>query len=289
MANTVYIFGANGFLGSRFRSLAEHPRHAGDRFFFPGRRQLDLGDFAPLSRAFRDTKPDYVVNCAGFREVDLAESRRDEARLANVTGVQNLARACLESGAKLVHFSTHGVFDGEKAGPYFESDPPRPRHYYGQTKWEGEREAAALLPPEKLLILRISWPYGPGGNNFISKILLAARSSDCVRVVADEYGVPNPASLLAEKTLEIMAEAQGLLHLTCSGSCSRYEAISLMVQSLRIPCRVIPALSKDFPPAAPRPKNIAIATERADWAGRLSMPGWREAWESFLARGESAV
>ncbi len=287
MSITILVIGANGFLGTAFRELAQRNQGEARRFIFPSRQELDIRDFFGVERAFARWQPDFVINCAAFRKVDLAEMHREEAQAINVAGVKNLAQICRDTEAKLVHFSTQGVFDGKKSGPYVESDLASPINYYGLTKLLGEKEAMSLLPPEKLLILRISWPYGLGSNNFIAKILCIARDAGAVRVVSDEWGVPNPVSLLAEKTLEVMSEAQGLLHLSCSGYCSRYELISLIVQSLQISCQVLPVLSEEFPSKAPRPKNMAIATEREDWAAKLAMPSWKDALTQFLLREEN--
>lgn len=284
LKKTILITGANGFLASEFRLHAERSDHGATQFFFKTREELDIGDSGAVRKSLYQIKPDIVINCAAFRDIDQAETHREEAYRVNVLGVKNLAEACIQYGPKLVHFSTHGIFDGEKGAPYVESDSAAPLNYYGATKLQGEREALAHLPADRLLILRISWPYGERGNNFIWKILRIAREHSSVRVVADQWGVPNPAELLVRKTLQIIGEAQGLLHLSCTGYCSRYELISFLLDYLKIDCQVIPVSAKEFPTAAPRPRNIAIATERVEWGQNLRMPDWKQALTEFLHR-----
>ena len=277
------ITGGGGLVGSEFGHLATDRKWEA-KITALSHEQCDILNQDQIRSCLAQFKPDVLINCAAYREVDKAETERDQASRLNVEGPRLLARACRQAGVKLVHFGSHGIFDGEKNGPYLESDPAKPLHHYGRTKREGEQAVEAELPPNQRLILRIAWPYGRQNNNFIGAILKKARSSPNVSVVSDQVAVASPARLIALKTLEIAAEAEGLLHLSCTGQCSRYELMALVFDRLGLNCKIIPALARDFPALAPRPKNMAIATERTDWAGRLAMPDWKEALLDFTDR-----
>ena len=278
------ITGGRGLLGSEFGRLSSDPRSEA-KIAVLSHEQCDILNPGQIHSRLAELKPDVLINCAAYREVDKAEIEKEEALRLNVEGPRLLAKACRQAGIKLVHFGSHGIFEGEKEGPYLESDRPMPLHHYGRTKWEGEQAVEAELPRNQRLILRIAWPYGRQSNNFIGVILQKARRYSEVKVVADQIAVASPARLLALKTLEIAAAADGLLHLTCTGHCSRYELMTFLFDRLGLSCRALPVNAEEFPTAAPRPKNMAIATERKDWADRLAMPDWKTALVGFLAEG----
>lgn len=269
-------------MGAALRSAAQAVD--GIDFRALDREGLDISEPDQIRGAIEGFRPDVLVNCAAFRDVDRAETEYAEAWKVNADGPLRLAEACRDAGIKLVHFGTHGVFDGLKQGPYVESDPARPLNRYAVTKLEGEAAVARTLPPDQYLILRISWPYGRSTNNFIGAILEAAKTKEEVRVVADHLGTPTPARLIAERTLALVSQGAGLFHLTCRGSCSRYELMDVIFRRLNLKCRLVPAAAAEFPTLAPRPPNIALATE-IKWMDDLApMPSWKDALEEFLRR-----
>ena len=282
MEDKVLVAGGDGLLGGEFPAGDSLKNERGFQFYKFGHQGLDISDPEAVRRSIREINPKYVINCAAFRDIDRAETERDAAYSVNVVGSQNLAEYCAESGAKLIHYSTHGVFDGEKRGPYLESDSPGPLNFYGASKLEGEKKIASILPADQYLILRISWPYGRKNNNFISAILSLAKKNGRVRVVSDHFGVPNPASLLASKTLDLIREASGLFHLSCLGTCSRYQFISHLFERMKLPFPVVPVPASEFPTLAKRPKNIAIATEMSEIGNLAPMPNWEQALDLYL-------
>ena len=286
MSEVVLITGADGLLGSEFRSISASSVR-GRKILGKSHRELDITDLRQVRRNVEELRPNFIVNCAAYRDIDKAESDRDSAYRVNVEGPRNLAEISRQAGVKLVHFSTHGVFDGEKAGPYLESDAVFPLNHYAATKLEGERVVASILPQAQCLVLRVAWPFGAKGNNFIHQILERAKRQPEIRVVADQIGVPNPARLLAAKTLELLDQADGLFHLSCLGSCSRFELMAFLVEALKLNCHLIPVTAAEFPTIAKRPRNMAIATERETIAKKLEMPHWREALSQYLAEGKN--
>ena len=190
--------GAGGLLGSEFRSLSKNSAFASYEIVCLGRMDLDITQADSFEKQIERLKPDYLINCAAYTDVEGAELEKEQAWAVNVQGVQNLAEASRRHGIKLIHYSSDYVFDGQKRTPYLESDSPRPINRYGLSKWEGEKAIQSTLPLSQFLILRISWPYGKNGKNFIHQLWdLSKIRKNCGwwRTV----GVPNPAPLLATK------------------------------------------------------------------------------------------
>jgi len=282
----ILITGAGGLLGSEFQEISKkgHPEFK----IIPIKRdQLDITDLDQVSSVFSELNPDIVINCAGYTNVDAAELERELAWRLNVEGPRLLAEVCRATATKLVHYSSNSVFDGEKMTPYLESDTPSPIGFYGNTKLEGERVIQSILSKTDSLILRITWPYGRNGNNFINNILknLDRYSAENVelRAVTDQIGTPNPAKLLASNTLALLeAETSGTFHLSCLGSCSKFEFISCLLSYVDLECRVVAATTQDFPSPAKRPRNSSLASEREEIQKILKLPSWQDALREYL-------
>ncbi len=289
MKDVLLVTGCEGLMGAEILSAARDADGAGFEVRGTSHQDLDISDRRAVQACFREARPAYVVNCAAYRDIDKAELDREAARRVNAEGARNLAEACAAHGTKLVHLSSHGIFDGEKSSPYLESDSPNPLNHYAATKLQGEEYVQRALPPARSLVLRISWPYGPRNNNFIKAILEFAKKNGSVRVVHDQIGVPNPARLLAKSILSLAREASGLLHLSCRGHCSRYEFISRLFALLGLGYPVFPASVSEFPGAAVRPKNMAIATEIASWDRLASLPPWDEALERYIRESPEMI
>ncbi|MCL6559732.1 MAG: dTDP-4-dehydrorhamnose reductase, partial [Firmicutes bacterium] len=152
------------------------------------RSELDITDLGQVRRVVGSRKPEIVVNCAAYTSVDGAETEPYKAYLVNGLGPRNLAVACREAGAELVHISTDYVFDGSKPGPYSIFDEPRPLNIYGSSKLWGEK--ALSIVAGSCYLVRTSWLFGPGGNNFVTTILRIAQDQGKVRVVNDQTGCP---------------------------------------------------------------------------------------------------
>jgi len=278
MAFRILCTGVEGMLGS---ALAQAAALQGMDFHGMGHRDLDICEPEQLRALCERIKPHILINCAAYRNIDKAEVDREAATLVNAEGPRRLAEISRELGLKLIHFSTHGVFDGTKIGAYLESDPAIPLNHYAATKLEGERAIAELLPSDQFLILRISWPYGSKANNFIAAILEAAKTKSEIRVVSDQIGNPTPVALIASKTLVLMKEGKGLFHLACRGACSRFDLMEILFKRRALACKLVPVEASAFPTVAPRPANMALATE-LNWMENIApMPTWQEALEDF--------
>jgi dTDP-4-dehydrorhamnose reductase len=223
------------------------------------RATLDLADPDQIRRVVREAKPEVIVNAAAYTAVDKAESEPELAMRINGFAPGVLAEEAKRLGALLVHYSTDYVFDGEKATPYVEDDPPNPINVYGKAKLEGERAIQAVAC--RHLILRTSWVYGPRGKNFLLTILRLAREGKPLRVVDDQVGAPTTSGMIASATAEILSRNPnilGLFHYAASGKTSWYGFACEILHLRKIPARVQAIASSEFPSAVRRPKNSLL-------------------------------
>ena len=243
------------------------------------RAELDVGDAAAVSAALSAARPQVVVNCAAWTDVDGAEAEEEQATLVNGAGAGNVARAAAELGAAVVHVSTDYVFDGDKGAAYVESDPVGPRSAYGRSKLAGEREVAAATP--RHAIVRTAWLFGAGGRNFVDTMLALGAERDEVRVVTDQVGCPTWTGHLAVALVALaQSEATGVMHVAGGGSCSWNELAREAFRMAGVDCRVTETTSEEFVRPAPRPACSVLESERAE-APRLA--SWREGLAAHLA------
>jgi dTDP-4-dehydrorhamnose reductase len=272
------ITGAAGMLG---QDLVAAAKGGGHDVVGWSRADLDVVDDAAVARALSDARPDVVVNCAAWTNVDGAESDEAGALAVNGPGAGKVARAAAACGAWTVHVSSDYVFDGAKRSPYLESDPVGPISAYGRTKLAGER-AVADGAPERHTIVRSSWLYGAGGPCFPATILRLTRERDEVKVVDDQLGCPTFTGHLAWALVQIaLRRPVGVLHVAGGGSCSWYEFAREIVARAGVSCAVKPCTTADMPRPAPRPAYSVLGTERGDDVPAL--PDWRAGLDEYLA------
>ena len=246
---------------------------------------IDLPDWDithPQSVALMaDLSPEAVIHCAAMTDVDGCARNPDLAYHVNAFGTQNVALACQRSGAAMVHISTNEVFDGTATESYREFDPRRPINAYGASKLAAEQIAARLV--NKLYVVRISWLFSPGGNNFVGKITAAADKHGQLRVVTDEVANPTYAPDLADAIARlIQTRHYGTYHLVNEGYCSRYEfAVEILKQSGRESIPVSPITSDQFerasapPPFAPLRNTVGAALD-------ITLRPWQEALADYV-------
>ncbi|MER5890689.1 dTDP-4-dehydrorhamnose reductase [Streptomyces sp. NPDC001941] len=253
-----------------------------------GRAELDLRDPAAVRAALAAHRPEVVVNCAAWTAVDDAEGREEEALDVNGTAVRELAAACAETGAVLLHVSTDYVFAGDAAVPYREAAPPRPRTAYGRTKLAGERAVLELLP-ERGYVVRTAWLYGAGGGNFVRTMIRLEAERDLLDVVDDQRGQPTWSGDLARVLHELGdaalagRAAPGVYHGTSGGEASWCE---LARETFRLlgadPARVRATTSGAYPRPAPRPAYSVLGHERWHGTGVRPIRDWRAALAGAL-------
>ncbi len=249
-------------------------------------RGVDIQDFdltkeADVANYIRDYAPDTVVHCAAFTAVDKAEEAKDLCYAVNVTGTENVAKACREVGARLMYFSTDYVFDGEGDQP-FEIDSPRgAKGYYGLTKGLGEDKVIEYV--DRHFIVRISWVFGINGHNFIKTMLKLGQEKTDLTVVADQVGSPTYTADLSVLLCDMLqTEKYGIYHASNEGYCSWYEFASAIMQEAGLACKVHPVTSDQYPTKAVRPKNSRLSKASLDKAGFQRLPTWQDALKRYL-------
>jgi dTDP-4-dehydrorhamnose reductase len=281
------ITGGGGQLSSEFQELlgadARSYTHA----------ELDIADADAVTRAFAETEPALVLNCAAFHNVDVCETEQERAWQVNVRAVRELAGLCAQHGAKLVHLSTNYVFDGTSAAPYAEQDLPNPRSIYAITKLAGEQVARAYSPGA--LVVRGAGLYGlygsrSKGGNFVQRMAARAREQGALRMVADQRLSPTFTADLARAILDAVEHgAQGVVHLTSAGACSWLEFTEAIMEIAGIDVP-IEAVATTVPAGgADRPLNGVLANHAAERLGLRPLRPWREGLEDYMSRAGLAA
>lgn len=272
----IVVTGANGQLG---REVAVQGKGCHELILL-GHRDLDIGDGKAVLDFFKRERPDALINCAAYTNVDQAEADFDGAFKVNVIGVQNLAATCLEVGAKLVHVSTDYVFDGSGSEHYREYDQVSPLGVYGKTKCIGETMVRGILG--RHYIVRTAWLYGDG-NNFVRTMLKLAKTNDTLRVVNDQIGTPTSTVDLTKAIFKLLASnAYGTYHATCQGQCSWYDFAVEIFKQANQKVTVIPVSSEEFPRPAKRPAYSVLDNYMLKMTVGDPMRKWQEALTEYL-------
>jgi dTDP-4-dehydrorhamnose reductase len=240
------------------------------------RADLDITDAAAVRAAVCDARPDAVINCAAWTDVDGAETHEEAATAINGTGAGHLAAAA----PYLVHVSTDYVFDGEADEPYEEDAPTAPRSAYGRSKLAGER----AIDQTRAAVVRSSWLFGPHGRNFVDTMRRLGAERDELAVVDDQVGCPTYTGHLAPALVAVAERGlTGVLHVAGGGHCSWFDLAVATFEETGLPTRVRPASTADLGRPAPRPAFSALASTRGD---APVLPPWREGLRAHLARLE---
>ena len=258
--------------------------------------ECDLSDATAVRQLVQDYRPDVIVNPAAYTAVDKAETERTLATQINVTAPAVFAEEAKRLGAMLVHFSTDYVFDGTKVGAYTESDTPNPQSVYGATKLAGELAVQAGC--DRHVILRTSWVVGAHGANFAKTMLRLAAEKDSLNVVADQFGAPTSAAMLADLTAHLVRQASvsadtfpyGLYHTVASGvtnwheyACHVIERARAAGKSIRLAPNAVRAISTaEYPTPAKRPANSRLDTSKLRTTFGLHLPTWQAGVDHVL-------
>jgi len=245
------------------------------------RADLDITDPAAVQQAVSAARPDLVVNCAAYTNVDVAEGDgRDAAHLTNGLAAGLVAAAAAAAGAWLVHVSTDYVFDGAKtSGPYLESDRTAPQSVYGASKLEGEMGVAQAAPLSHSIV-RSSWLFGNHGPCFPATILRLAAERDSLSVVDDQRGSPTFTPDLARALLEVASRRLlGVVHVAGGGECTWFEFARETVAAAGLRTPVAPCTTAEFPRPAPRPAYSVLRSGRSE---APVLRDWRDGLHEYL-------
>lgn len=253
-------------------------------------KECDLSQSAAIEALLDKVSPDIIVNPAAYTAVDKAESESTIAHAVNAQAPKILARYAARHNILLVHFSTDYIFDGTKEGAYQEDDEANPKSVYGKTKWLGEEAVRKMAA--KHIIIRTSWVFGSHGVNFLKTMLKLAQERDKLSIVADQFGAPTSAKLLAEVTAQIIKELQepgfyrkfGTYHVVAKGETSWHGYAKLVIEKANAlgvatkisPDQIKPITTKEYPVPAPRPANSRLDTTKVLSTFSIRLPKWQD-------------
>jgi dTDP-4-dehydrorhamnose reductase len=249
-------------------------------------RGADLADFnltdaESVLRYVRDYAPDVIVHCAGYTNVDKAESEPEVCAAVNGMGTVHMVRAALNVGAKLVYISSDYVFPGTGDTPYEINDPYGPKNVYGVSKVQGEDAVRSLMT--RYYILRTSWVFGKNGRNFVRTMLRLGAEKKELRVVCDQIGSPTYAKDLARVICDMIAtEKYGIYHVRNEGFVSWADFARMIMEKAGLPCRIIPVDSSEYASLAKRPLNSRLSGRKLAEAGFAPMPSVEDALDRYL-------
>jgi dTDP-4-dehydrorhamnose reductase len=275
----VLVTGAGGMVG---RAVGENCRSNGDLVFSYAHQTLDISDADSVRQVLQQDKPEVVINCAAWTDVDGCELNRDRAFAVNASGPENLARSSREVNAGLITISTDYVFDGRKDGFYTQRDQPCPESIYGLSKLEGERRAQ--LANARTIVVRTGFVFGPGGSNFLSTIIERAKRGEKLKAICDAYGTPSYAPDLAQRLRELAElDLPGTFHVVNSGAGVSYEEFAGAALDLggygstNLESVEMDSLKR----AAARPRNSRLKCLLSDAVGLTPLPFWKDSLRSF--------
>ncbi|MEO7040267.1 MAG: dTDP-4-dehydrorhamnose reductase [Gemmatimonadaceae bacterium] len=290
---TILLTGAAGQVGMELRRSLAPLGHV----VALCRSELDLAEHGRIAEIVEAVAPAVIVNAAAYTAVDLAESERDAAFAINATAPRVLAESAARAGAAMVHFSTDYVFDGTKTTAYLEDDVPAPLSVYGSSKLAGDEAVIGAGIPH--LVLRTSWVYAARGRNFLRSMLRLAHECTELAVVADQFGAPTPARLIADVTALLLENGRGptgfrfpswlsgVYNVTARGVASWYDLATAIValdpRRERQTVHHIRALTTaEYPTPARRPTNSRLDPGKLERTLGVRMPEWEAQLETVM-------
>lgn len=274
----ILLTGAKGQLG---KELVR--RLKGTDFFATDTAEMDITDQRATLKIINTYRPDTVIHCAAYTNVDGAEENGETAYKINAIGTQNVAAGCLQCGAKLVYISTDYVFDGTLGRAYSEFDQPNPQSIYGKSKLAGEILAKHIL--NRLFIVRTSWLYGDG-NNFVRTMLKLGKERDTLRVVNDQHGCPTSTQDLAKVILTLInTEHYGTYHAANTGVTTWYDFAQKICELAGLnSVKVLPQTTEQLGRPAPRPLYSPLDNLMLRLTVGAIMRPWQEALKEYIAQ-----
>jgi dTDP-4-dehydrorhamnose reductase len=276
----VLVTGAAGLVG---RAVDKYCTSMGDTVLSYNHKNLDVSKGDLVRQTLSREKPDAVINCAAWTDVDGCESDEERAFMANALGPANLAGACREIGCAFVTISTDYVFDGRKEGFYTQRDEPNPESVYAKSKLEGERRAQLSDP--RSIVARTGFVFGPGGNNFLSRVVEHARKGESIKAINDAYGTPTYSIDLAVRLRELAElKIPGIYHVVNGGEGASFAGFTRMALELAGVGGVsVEEVSMDsLQRPAKRPRNSRLRCLRSPEIGLQPLRDWRDSLKEFV-------
>jgi dTDP-4-dehydrorhamnose reductase len=271
------VTGAAGMLGRDVMLAADNAGHQVVGF---GHNELDVADAAAASAKIEGERPDVVINCAAWTDVDGAEEQEDETTRINAAGAGHVAAAAAAVGASVVYVGSDYVFDGSKGAPYVETDQTAPLSAYGRSKLAGEEATRAAN--KRHFVVRSAWLFGVGGPNFVETMLRLAAGAGEVLVVRDQVGSPTYTWHLAYGIVRLIEGVEyGIHHMAAAGACSWYEFAREIFEQAGVECKVMSATTEMLGRPAPRPAYSALVSQREH---AIELPPWQDGLAAYLSQ-----
>lgn len=281
------ITGAGGLVG---RAVTQHWSQAGDQVIGLDHAALDISDEQEVRRIIDRDRPEVLINCAAWTDVDGCETDPERAQAANGRGPELLALACRRVGALMITISTDYVFDGTKDGFYNQRDQPNPQSAYAVSKLEGERRAQIAWA--RTIVVRSGYIFGPGGTNFLSSIVPLAQRGERLRAINDMFGTPTYSHDLARRLRQVAQfDLPGTYHAVNSGDGASFQDFArLALATAGLDPAAIEGVSMStLHRPAPRPRNSRLSCLLSEAIGLPEMPSWKTAVRDFVSSGSGAV
>ncbi|MDO5510742.1 MAG: dTDP-4-dehydrorhamnose reductase [Weeksellaceae bacterium] len=281
----VVVTGADGQLAKCLAELTQSRPTAGIEFIYLNRQQLDISDKNVVEAFFFSNQIDYLVNCAAYTAVDLAETEVEKAFQVNADGVRNLAEECYENQVKFIHISTDYVFDGHAQQAMDEQHTCNPLSVYGKSKLEGER--LALQYHAQSIILRTAWVYSEYGKNFLNTMLRLFAEKDQLNIVHDQHGTPTSAHDLAMAIYLIIQAGQplsGIYHMVNSGDTTWHGFAEEIKRQIGSHIQLNPISTSQYPTPAHRPAYSVLSNEKLAQTLNWQIPHWQTSLQHILQK-----
>ena len=276
----ILITGANGMVA---KAAIDYCRSIGDSVIALTRQELDISDEKAVFDSFKKEKPEAILNCAAYTDVDGAETNAERCFAANSIGVETLALASKQIDAAFVTISTDYVFDGLKSDFYTQRDTPNPKGVYAESKLKGEHLARNAYA--RSIIVRSGWIYGAGGTNFLSVMADLLAEGKRIKAISDAYGTPTYAVDLAKRLRELaVLDLPAIYHVVNTGSGTSYTGFAKKICEIKgLDAQLIESVStSDLQRPAPRPVNSKMACLISEKFGLSPLPNWETALAVFL-------
>ena len=277
----IWITGANGQIGTAINEVLD-PLEA--EVFNTDKEELDITDTEEVLNFGEMNRPDVIINCAGIVDLNLCEKEPELAYRVNALGARNLSLVARKVGSKMVQLSTDDVFDGLSKTPYSEYDDTNPKTVYGRSKRAGENYVKEFT--HKHFVVRSNWVYGRG-NNFVNKVLEAAKNQTPLALASDQFGSPTSAKDLARLILHLIKTNEyGTYHATCQGMCSRYEFAQEILKAAgkEVEMKAVPTKESDLSYA--RPAYAVLDNFILRIIDLYQMPEWKESLQEYMNERE---
>lgn len=284
----ILVTGAEGQLGSEINAIAN--QFDDFQFILTDINELDLTDKEALTRFVENEQPDYIVNCAAYTAVDIAEKDVELTKLINTKVPTYLGRLANQFNLKVIHISTDYVFDGTAFRPYCEDDLVNPESVYGKSKLNGE--IALLKEAASSIVVRTSWLYSSHGKNFLKTMIKLGLERDELKVVSDQVGTPTFAGDLALAILTIISKTEsktcdwkaGIYHYSNEGVCSWYDFAKSIHEIYGIDCNVHPIPTEEYPTPAVRPPYSVLNKSKIKRIFGVQIPYWRDSLKKCITQ-----